>query len=96
MKPGGVAILKDKERFIYNLITKEKYFNKPTYQSMSSSLEAMKTHMEKNSVKKLAIPRIGCGLDGLVWKKVKDQIGDIFQDLEVEITVYNFVAPSSK
>lgn len=94
VKPGGVAILKDQDRFIYNLITKEKYFNKPTYQTMHSSLEAMKEHMEKNGVQKLSIPKIGCGLDGLVWKKVQDQLEDIFKDTDTEITVYNFVPPS--
>lgn len=96
VKPGGVAVLKDKDRFIYNLITKEKYFNKPTYQTMHSSLEAMRVHMEKNSVQKLAIPRIGCGLDGLIWKKVKDQLGEVFKDVDIDITVYNFAPPSKK
>lgn len=94
VKPGGVAVIKDKERFIYNLITKEKYFNKPTYQTMQSSLEAMRDHMEKNNVQKLAIPRIGCGLDLLVWEKVKDQLEEVFKNVDVEINVYNFVPPS--
>lgn len=83
-------MLKDKDRFIYNLITKEKYFNKPTYQTMQSSLEAMKAHVENNCVQKLAIPRIGCGLDGLVWNKMRDQLGEVFNDVDIEITVYNF------
>lgn len=94
VKTGGVAIIPDKDRFIYNLITKDKYFNKPTYQTMHSSLEAMRAHIEQNSVKKLAIPRIGCGLDGLAWNKVKDQLEEVFKDVDIEIKVYNFVPPS--
>lgn len=43
-----------------------------------------------NGVTKLAIPRIGCGLDGLQWDKVKDQLYEIFSDGTFEIVVYSF------
>lgn len=45
-----------------------------------------------NGVSKLAIPRIGCGLDGLVWDKVKDQLHEVFDGEPIEIVVYNFVS----
>ncbi|XP_067643148.1 ADP-ribose glycohydrolase OARD1 isoform X1 [Eurosta solidaginis] len=44
-KPGGVAVLQDKSRFIYYLVTKESSWAKPTYQSLNDSLNAMKIHM---------------------------------------------------
>ncbi|XP_053954140.1 ADP-ribose glycohydrolase OARD1 [Anastrepha ludens] len=90
-KPGGVAILQDKSRFIYYLVTKQSSWGKPTYQTLHSSLQAMKVHMLKHDVNKLAIPRIGCGLDGLVWQKVKDMLREIFKEVTVEIVVYNYV-----
>lgn len=42
---GGVAILKDDERFIYYLISKNNTYKKPTYQDLFLSLNAMKSHM---------------------------------------------------
>ena len=46
-------------------MTKEKYSDKPTYDSMRYSLEKMREHAGQHGVKEIAMPRIGCGLDGL-------------------------------
>ena len=35
---GGVAVLKDGDRFIYNLVTKEKYYDKPSIHTLKASL----------------------------------------------------------
>lgn len=37
---GEVAVLQRDERYIYDLITKERYFHKPTYGHLTSSLHA--------------------------------------------------------
>lgn len=77
------------ERFIYNLVTKSKYFHKPTYSSLEESLRRLKDHAEENSVHHLAMPKIGCGLDKMEWNKVKDLIGRVFEGASnIEILVY--------
>ncbi|EDW18239.2 ADP-ribose glycohydrolase OARD1 isoform X2 [Drosophila mojavensis] len=92
-RAGELALLKDDERYIYYLVTKSQSWALPTYETLQSSLEKMRDHMAKNDVHKLAIPRIGCGIDGLQWDKVKAIINDVFQREDVEITAYNFVPP---
>lgn len=87
-KPGSVAVLKDNDRFIYYLISKNDSYKKPTYKNLFLSLNAMKDHMIQNNVKKLAIPRIGCGLDRLQWEKVREQLHKVFDDVDVKIVVY--------
>lgn len=87
-KPGGLAVLKRGERYIYYLVTKEKYWNKPTYDSLKSSLLAMKKHSMVNKVKCICMPKIGCGLDMLKWDKVKDILNDVFKDQDITIIVY--------
>ena len=57
-------------RYVYYLITKEKYYQKPTYDALKKSLIQMKAHAEEHDVKTICMPRIGCGLDGLLWSKV--------------------------
>ena len=71
------------------IFLKERYWHKPTYMSLRSSLQSLKNHALQHSVTSIAIPRIGCGLDGLVWDKVKEIITDVFKDTDVALTVYS-------
>lgn len=73
---------------IYHLVTKSKYWHKPTYGSLRESLTMMKKNMLLNNETKLAIPKLGCGLDGLDWKLVRGIIEEIFKDTDIEILVY--------
>jgi predicted ATP-grasp superfamily ATP-dependent carboligase len=73
---------------VFNLITKEKYWQKPSYKSLEESLLEMKEKLSKNkNIKKLVMPKIGCGLDRLSWDKVEPMIQEIFKDLDIEIVV---------
>ena len=73
---------------VFNLITKNKYWQKPTYISLENSLKDMATSCKLLNVKILVMPRIACGLDKLNWKKVKLILEDIFKDLDITIYVY--------
>ena len=72
---------------VFNLVTKNNYWNKPTYQSLTRSLEMMKQMTIDNKINKIAMPKIGCGLDKLQWGKVKEIIENIFKDTDIEILV---------
>ncbi len=39
---GGVAAIAEGNRYIYNLITKEKYYGKPTYDSLKRFVLSLK------------------------------------------------------
>lgn len=81
---GGDCILVGK---VFNLITKEKYFYKPTIITMILSLKKMKEICLEKGIKKVAMPTIGAGLDRLNWKDVSKQIHNIFVDTDIEILV---------
>jgi len=49
----------------------------------------MRDHALKHDVKHIAMPRIGCGLDGLVWPKVQTVLEDVFAKESIEISVYS-------
>lgn len=80
----GDCILEDK---VLNLITKERYFHKPTYNSLTTALAVCCVTCEKNNIKKIAMPIIGCGLDRLQWNKVSEIIKEVFTDTDIEILV---------
>lgn len=81
---GGDALLVDN---VFNLVTKPKCYHKPTYESLRESLEVMKHIMEVSAITKLAIPKLGCGLDRLSWDEVYDIICEVFEDTDVDILV---------
>ena len=80
----GDCILVDK---VFNLITKKYCYEKPTYHSLYDALLTLRALCCQMDVKKLAMPRIGCGLDRLDWPSIKDCISDIFRNMDIEITI---------
>eukprot|EP01121_Diplochlamys_sp_Union-15-3_P021494 TRINITY_DN8732_c0_g1_i1.p1 TRINITY_DN8732_c0_g1~~TRINITY_DN8732_c0_g1_i1.p1 ORF type:complete len:223 (-),score=30.11 TRINITY_DN8732_c0_g1_i1:73-741(-) len=87
-KIGEVAILKHKEKFVYYLITKQFYWHKPTYTDLKNTLVELREHCLANTVTHLAMPKIGCGLDGLIWVQVKNILKEVFWDTDIHISVY--------
>lgn len=81
---GGDCILEGR---VLNLVTKERYFHKPTIITMRLSLQKMKKICIENNITKLAMPTIGAGLDRLAWNTVSEQIRLIFDDTDIEILV---------
>jgi len=87
---GDVAILPADESYIYYLVTKERYNQKPTYETLQSSLEAMKKDLVEKGIRGLSMPMIGCGHDRLVWEKVEKMLYKTFSDTNLTITIYEY------
>lgn len=79
------CILIDK---VFNLVTKELSSGKPTYQDFTKSLELLRDQMVFMGIKELAIPRIGCGLDGLDLDRVREIIKVVFGRTDITITMF--------
>lgn len=87
-QPGQCAVLERSGRFVYYLVTKKYYYQKPTSESLRKSLMSMKEHCLANGVDRVSMPRIGCGLDKMHWENVSSIITEVFQDTKISITVY--------
>lgn len=72
---------------VMNLVTKNRYWHKPTIASLGNALHSMKIYVRENNIKKIAMPMIGCGLDKLDPETVKELIEYVFQDEDVEIVI---------
>ena len=83
-RTGGDCILEGR---VLNLITKERYFEKPSIITMMIALKKMKKICLENNITKVAMPTIGAGLDKMNFNKVKEQIVDIFKDTNIEVLV---------
>ena len=80
----GNAILVDRT---FNLVTKRRCWNKPTYDTIRTALESLRFIVKYRKIRKVAMVKIGCGLDRLTWSKVKRIILDVFKDVDVKIIV---------
>lgn len=75
------------ERIIFNLVTKRFYYSKPNYETIKKCIEDMAYICRGCDIKYLGIPKLGCGLDKLQWKKVKEIIEEVFSDMDIEIEI---------
>lgn len=83
-RTGGDCILEGR---VLNLITKERYYEKPTIITMRLALQKMKKICIEEGISKIAMPTIGAGLDKLDFNDVVKQIKDVFGDTDIEILV---------
>lgn len=74
---------------VANLVTKGRYYEKPTYKSLKDALHDFKNGLLKcyPKIKRVGMPLIGCGLDKLEWDKVREIIKNQFADTDIEIVV---------
>lgn len=71
-----------------NLITKNNYYDKPTYSNIFKTLENTKQFCTENKITTLALPKIFTGLDKKQWYIIADMIRFIFQNSTIKIRIF--------
>lgn len=89
----GDALLVDN---IFNLVIKSDSTKKAKYKRLRATLEDMKDQMEDNMITKIAIPKLGCGHEGMDWDRVKGIIEEVFANTDVEILVCSLMKNEPK
>ena len=77
----------ESNNFIYNLVTKSVFSEKPTLENLRISLENMRGHALVNNITKISMPKIGCGLDKFQWTDVFKLIQDTFTYSGIQIQI---------
>ena len=77
----------ESNNFIYNLVTKSRFFEKPTLDNLRISLENMRGYALFNNITKISMPKIGCGLDKLQWTDVFKLIQNTFTYSVIQIQI---------
>jgi len=93
---GTAPFLKRNGRYIYYLVTKRYYYNKPVLPDLKKSLEAMRNHMISQGQKSISMPEIGCGLDSLKWTDVQKILEEVFAITNITIKVYRLSKKAKK
>lgn len=75
---------------VFNLVTKRRSPGKPSYESMCETLRSFRDVVLEHKIDKIAMPRIGCGLDLLSWPAVREMVKDVFKPVDVKFVIFNF------
>lgn len=84
---GDIGVDVSNKGVMITLFTKSHTHGRPSYQAMEQCLVNLREWMIVHNKTKLAIPKIGCGLDGLVWPMVGAIINRVFQETDIVIEV---------
>lgn len=86
--PGYYYAFKaDNGKLILNLATQDYPGKHARYEWIESSLRAVLKDFPE--LKSIALPRIGCGIGGLTWERVKAIIETIGNETEINLIVYS-------
>lgn len=86
---GKAVFAFSKGRIVFNLITKRRYFGKPSYSDISVALYDLKAQMLSRQIYYLAIPEICCGLDGKDLNIIIQMLTDIFTGSGIQMSMYH-------
>ena len=85
---GDIVTFRADNNLVYNLITKANHFEKPTTDTIKTTLPAMREHALELNLRCTAIPKLACSLDGMDWKEISSLIEQVFKNSGITIYVH--------
>ena len=86
--PGRVYVSRQQDKKVLFFPTKDHWTDPSKYEYIDSGLSYFAKNYKDLNIQSCAFPRIGCGLGGLDWEKVKALLEKHLGDLDIEIEVY--------
>ena len=86
--PGRVYVSRQQDKKVLLFPTKDHWTDPSKYEYIDSGLSYFAKNYKDLNIQSCAFPRIGCGLGGLDWEKVKALLEKHLGDLDIEIEVY--------
>ena len=88
-EPGSLHVHSSTRGYIFNLITKERFDDKPSLEDFRKSIVALKSKMQALNIKTLAVPELGSGRDRLNLSKVIHVLQSILVEAGIGIIMYH-------
>ena len=79
------------ERYIFNLVTKFRYYHKPTYESVLASLYELREILIDAGISHLSLPKLASGYDKLDFNIMFELICQVFDPLPITIYIHQHV-----
>ncbi|KAK3918278.1 Gag-Pol polyprotein [Frankliniella fusca] len=90
--PGYVALQRG-NRIIVNLITKSRYFHKPTSTDIEQAFLLLRDWLEANHISEWCLPELGCGLDQLESSLLLQMLVKVFGHTDMTLVMYHYDPP---
>ena len=86
---GSVLIYSDpiSERYIFSLVTKSRYYHKPTYEYVLASLYELREIVIDAGISHLSLPKLASGYDKLDFNIIFELICQVFDPLPITIYI---------
>lgn len=78
-----------RHKLVLNMITKQKYFFKPTRENFNLTLDNLHNYLIQHNIDTIAMPKIGAGLDRLYWKTTETYLNTHFSDINVYVYYFD-------
>ena len=88
-EPGSLHVFSSTRGHIFNLITKERFDDKPSLEDFKKSIVALKSKMQALNIKTLAVPELGSGRDRLNLSKVIQVLQSILVEAGIGVIMYH-------
>lgn len=92
LKVGRIHTHKENEKCIVSFPTKNRWQEKSEYAHIDTGMRTLAKFLANSEYRKVAIPRLGCGLGGLNWGTVRLIAMRYIELLPDDFTVYFFEA----
>ena len=76
------------KKYIFHLITKRFYWEKPTAATLAASLENLKLQLKAMDIKDVSVPWLGTGRDRLPRPVVWKMLHEIFRGSGISVTIH--------
>ncbi len=75
-------------KIIFNLVTKQHHYDKPTLLAIHWALVQLREVATGLGIRQISLPTIGSGLDGKRYLDVRPLLVDVFMNSDILVTVY--------
>lgn len=85
-------VIEDSDLTIFNLVTKGTRYSTVDYNDLKECLVSMKEIIKDKGIKKVYVPKLGCGRDKLDWNIVKKMLKELFEkEKDIDLCVLFYI-----
>ena len=89
LHPGQILIVQDHDQLIINAATKRHWKDESQEEWVIDAIVHIAAWLTiRPEIKSIAIPKLGCGLGGLSWGRIRPIMEDAFSDCPQEIYIF--------
>lgn len=90
LQPGNSWLWKGHDQWVLNFATKKHWRNPSKLEYVRDGLDEFCKTYERNGIREIAFPRLGCGNGGLDWEVVKPLMISKLNDLPITVFIHDF------